>query len=141
MSDSDMKSETEMPTGAMEEETKTDAPHTHARKAGKKSQPTSSSKGEAEMADVQPEAEMGSSAMEEAARARAFEPPTNLTLENAAEIFMATANISIPELLGAIPQQVPLAADPRMTAGPSAGKMPGESDVKPMEHGGKMPGE
>jgi hypothetical protein len=136
-----MNSETEMPTGAMEEAAPTDTPHTHAKKAGKKSQPTSPSKGEVNMGDTKPEAETRASAMEEAARASMFEPPANLTLENAAEIFMATANISIPELLGAIPQPVPPTAEPHMAAVPSPGKMPGEADVKPMEHGGKMPGE
>ena len=141
MSENDMKSENEMPTGAMEEAAPADAPHTHARKAGKKSQPASPSKGEVKMGDTKPEAETGTSAVEEAARARAFEPPANVTLENAAEIFRATANISIPELLGAIPQQAPPEAEPRMASLPPTGKMPGEADVKPMEHGGKMPGE
>jgi hypothetical protein len=138
---SDMKSETEMPTGAMEEVTPTDAPHTPARKAGRKSQATTASSGDVNMGHLKPEAEMQPSAMEEAARAGAFETPANMTLENAGELFRATANISIPELLGAIPQQVPPAAEPRMATAPSVGKMPGEADVKPMEHGGKMPGE
>ena len=93
------------------------------------------------MDDLKPEAEMKPTAIGKTARAHAFEPPANLTLENASEIFMSTANVSIPELLGAIPQQVPPAAELRMAALPPTGKMPGEADVKQMEHGGKMPGE
>jgi len=92
------------------------------------------------MSDVKPEAEMPTGGMDEAQPEPSTHTSDNKHPENAAEIFRATANVPIPELLGVIPQEGLLAPQAHLPK-PVLRKMPGEPDAQPVANSGKMPGE